>query len=224
MDEKPFFEFKITDIRDADIGELKKFHKSVFDLENISSAASDLKYFNELKILVQSELHNPNEDFVRYFARQIHTGPVTAKVLSQFTGLTKKVFNQIINEQISERLKSALKKQEEPTKEPEEDTKEESLIVTTQEEIDAFLIVKSILRKEIEVGRIYMRDTQSYCGVLLDDNNRKPVCRFHFNGAKFRISLFDAAKKETRHEIDSLDDIYKYSEQIIETAKNYDGN
>ncbi len=113
MDEKPFFEFKITDIKDNEIVELRKFHKSVFDLDSISSAASDLKYFNELTILVTGEMQNPTEEFVRYFAKQVYPSVVTARVLEQFTPLVKRVFAQIVNDQISERLKSALKKETE---------------------------------------------------------------------------------------------------------------
>lgn len=68
MDEKPFFEFRITEMRDNEIAELRKFHKNVFDLDNISSTASELKYLNELRTLITSEMQNPTEDFVRYFA------------------------------------------------------------------------------------------------------------------------------------------------------------
>src|SRR5690606_24263544 len=140
--------------------ELYKFHKTVFDLENISTTASDLKFFNEAKILIESEMNSPNEEFVRYFAKQVYTGIVTAKVIDQFTPLIKRGFSQLVKDQISERLKSALKKETETAAETVLVVAEpESLVVTTQDEIDAFLIVKSILRKEIEVGRIFMRDT-----------------------------------------------------------------
>ncbi|SKB96031.1 hypothetical protein SAMN05660226_04016 [Parapedobacter luteus] len=221
MDEKPFFEFKITDIKDNEIAELRKFHKSVFDLDNISSTASELKYFNELKILVTSEIQNPSEEFVRYFAKQAYPSLVTVKVLEQFTPLVKRVFSQIINDQISERLKSALKKETEESESPAPAQEPESLVVTTQDEIDGYLIVKSILRKEIEVGRVFMRDNQSYCGILLDDNNRKPICRFYFTPNRMRIGLFDKEKKETKHDIERLDDIYSYSEAILQTVNNY---
>src|SRR5215217_8875501 len=52
MDEKPFFEFNITEIKDNEIAELKKFHKSYFDVENITNTASELKYLNEMKALL----------------------------------------------------------------------------------------------------------------------------------------------------------------------------
>lgn len=223
MDEKPFFEFTITDMKDNEIHELRKFHKSVFDLDNISTTASDLKYFNELRILATTEMQQPSEDFVRYFARQAYSGPVTAKVIDQFTPLVKRVFSQLINEQISERLKSALQKETEKDSQAAdaEPADSESTVITTEEEIDGYLIVKSILRQAIDVGRIHMRDNQSYCAVLLDDNNRKPICRFYFTANRLRIGLFDQDKKETRHEINNLDEIYAFSEQLVAAVGYY---
>jgi hypothetical protein len=57
-------------------------------------------------------------------------------------------------------------------------------VITTAEEIEAYYIVKSILRPYVDIKRVIMRDVQSYCGILLDDNNRKPICCFHFNAAQ----------------------------------------
>jgi hypothetical protein len=66
-----------------------------------------------------------------------------------------------------------------------------------------------------------MRDTQSYCGVLLDDNNRKPICRLHFNRGQKYLGVFDLQKNETRHPIGSVDDIYGFMEQLKATAASY---
>ncbi|MEC4115946.1 type I restriction endonuclease [Myroides phaeus] len=223
MDEKPFFEFKIDNIRETDINELHKFHKNVFDLESISNTASDLKYFNELKTVIQNEMGNPTEEFVRYFARQVHVGSVTAKVLEQFTVLTKRVFNHVINDQINARLTNALEKQTKESIEIEKPLIEEKpLIVTTQEEIDGYLIVKSIMRQKVNVERVFMRDTQSYCGILLDDNNRKPICRFYFTESKMRLGVFDENKVETKYELSSLDDIYTYSSSLLKMIEVYE--
>jgi hypothetical protein len=64
----------------------------------------------------------------------------------------------------------------------------------------------------------------SYFGVLLDDNNRKPICRFHFGKAKRYIGLFDNAdKNEDRVAIDSLNDIYNLADRIKATIAFYDG-
>src|ERR1700754_3182778 len=69
MDEKPFFAFNITDIKDNQIEELKKFHKAYYDFDNIVNTASELKYTNELSLLLTSEFANPSPDFVKRFAK-----------------------------------------------------------------------------------------------------------------------------------------------------------
>lgn len=228
MDEKPFFTFNITDIKDSQIEELKKFHKAYYDFDHILHTASDLKYTNELKLLIQAEFSNPGAELVRHFTRQVYPGMITAKVLEQFSLLTRKSLQQYISDLITERLKSALTKEDAASKEQEalmaaeEPVQEESRIVTTEEEMEAFVIVKSILRKTVPVGRICFRDAQSYFAILLDDNNRKTICRLYLNGSKKQIGLFDANKKETKHGINSLDDLFHFADAMDNTVTNYD--
>ena len=230
MDEKPFFEFNVTDIKDNQIEELKKFHKSNFEIENIINTASELKYMNELKSLINLEFLTPTEGFVKFFAKQVYPGMLTSKILEQFTSLTKKSIQQYINDLITERLRSALQKENATVQ--LEDVQEsstvlsdnaESKIETTQEEIEGYLIVKTILRRKTKADRIVYRDSQSYFAILLDDNNRKPICRLHFNGVKRYISTFDEQKKETRTEVLTVDDIYLFAEILEKTVENYDG-
>ena len=60
-----------------------------------------------------------------------------------------------------------------------------------------------------------MRDTQSYCGVLLDDNNRKTICRLRFNAASVKyLGLIDHDRQETRYQLDAIADIANYAEEI----------
>lgn len=227
MDEKPFLEFNITEIKDNQIEELKKFHKIYFDADSIVNTASELKYTNELKHLLQQELANPSADFVKHFAKQVYPSVVTAKVLEQFTILTKKSIQQHISDLISERLKTALTKEDETSKVAEnidnpETTEDESKIVTTAEEMEAFLIVKTILRQQITSTRVAFRDAQSYFAILLDDNNRKTICRLYLNGNKKYIGTFDEQKKEIKSEILSLDDIFQHSKSLLTTVEQYD--
>lgn len=70
--------------------------------------------------------------------------------------------------------------------------------------------------------RVAPRDTQSYFGVLLDDNNRKPICRLHFNRTQKYIGTFDSDKTETRHPIDTVDDIFNFAEQLKATVRGYE--
>lgn len=226
MDEKPFLEINLLDLKDVQIEELKKFHKSYFNIDSIVSTASELKYTNEIKNLLLAELSNPSETFVKHLAKQVYSGMITAKVLEQFTSLTRKSFGQLINDLITERLKSALKKETEPSQKTEEKTAEseskESKIVTTAEEIESFFIVKSILRTKIASDRVVYRDAQSYFSIILDDNNRKPICRLYLEGKRKLLGTFDEQKKETRVEINTIDDIYLHSEALLKVIEIYE--
>ena len=224
MDEKPFLDINITELKDNQIEELKKFHKAHFDAESIVNTASELKYMNELKGLIHNELINPTDDFVRYFAKQVYPSVVTAKVLEQFSSLTKRAIQQHINDLINDRLKNALSPDEVVNTETNtnEIQSEESKVVTTEDELEGFMIVKTILRQIIPVNRITFRDAQSYFAILLDDNNRKSICRLYLNGNKKFIATFDDQKKEIKNEITSLDDIFNFSDTLKRTVEGYD--
>lgn len=224
MDEKPFLDINITELKDNQIEELKKFHKAHFDAESIVNTASELKYMNELKGLIHNELINPTDDFVRYFAKQVYPSVVTAKVLEQFSSLTKRAIQQHINDLINDRLKNALSPDEVVNTETNtnEIQSEESKVVTTEDELEGFMIVKTILRQIIPVNRITYRDAQSYFAILLDDNNRKSICRLYLNGNKKFIATFDDQKKEIKNEITSLDDIFNFSDTLKRTVEGYD--
>ncbi|MFV0313463.1 MAG: type I restriction endonuclease [Dysgonomonas sp.] len=229
MDEKPFLEIDLSDLRNNHVEELKKFHKTYFNIDNILSSASELKYTSALKSVINNEFNNPTPEFVKLFAKQVYDGIITPKLLDSFTILVRKSISGLISDTISDRLKTALKTE---TSDPEEsnvtqsvpiatDSKDD-LIVTTDEELEGFFIVKSILRTSIASDRITYRDAQTYFAIFIDDNNRKPVCRLYLNSpTNWQLCLFDENKKEIRHKIKSLDEIYNYSTQLIESTSRY---
>ncbi len=65
------------------------------------------------------------------------------------------------------------------------------------------------------------RDAKRYFAVLLDDNNRKPIARLHFNGRQKYLGILDEQKTETRHPIDELDAIYEHADAIREAVVRY---
>lgn len=224
MDNKPFFELDITKMKDSDVAEISKFHKSKFDINKIVTNASALKYTREIKKCISQELIEPSYEFTKLFANKVYSGRLTEKVMLEFTNLVHKAFHQILSEKINDRLNSALNKEAE-TQQLDNITIEEEAhnkIITTDEELEGYRIVVAILRRKIAVDRIIYRDTQSYFGILLDDNNRKPLCRLHFNSSKKYIGIFDAAKKETKILIPTLDAIYQFEDQLLSTVKLYE--
>lgn len=228
MDEKPFLEVDLENIKENQIEEIKKFHKSYFDIEAILSSASELKYTSELKSVLSAEFKNPSPELVKLLAKKVYDGLFTLKVQEQFAGLIKKAIANHINDIISDRLNIAIKTQVEPKQTISEETIVDSeetdkpRINTTQEEMEGFYIIKSILRNSLDVNRITHRDSQTYFAILIDDNNRKGICRLYFNSENNkRIAIIDENKKETFCKITSLDDIYQYQDDLIKSAERF---
>ena len=231
MDTRPFFEFNIFDYTDGDVNELRKFTNQSFDVDSIVSTANDLKYTREIKRIMAKELADPSENLVRFFAKQVYDGKMTQAVCDQFSDFTRRAFKQFISDKVHDLLKSALAGEIEAAAQEEGEAKKtdgedrgdnSSGVTTTVEEVEGFHIVKAIVREVVDPRRVFMRDTKSYCGVLLDDNNRKPICRLHFNTAKKRIGVFDENKNETEIPITDLDDIYELMAMLRKTASGYD--
>jgi len=234
MDDKPFLQLDLADLDSALIPEVAKLTKEVFDLDSVISAAEELKYIGELKRALAAQFREPDDDWVRALTVRVYEGQYTKRVREQFTGLVQKASQQFLSDQVNSRLKTALGSQYSDVTAPltGEEAAEESVersaetgergIETTLDELEGYQIVRAIACSEASPARIHHRDTKSYFGILLDDNNRKPIARLHFNTSQKYIGLFDAAKNETRHSIESLDEIYKFADQIRATVHYYD--
>ncbi len=226
MDEKPFLEFNIENIKDTQIEALKQFHKSYYDKDSILNTANELKYMSGLKDCIKNEFTQPSVDIVKVLTRRVYDGMLTQKVIDSFTDLVKRAFNSHINDVISEKLNAAIKSTEDVKKEDKQETEDiqasEPNIETTEDELQGFYIVKAILANTVDINRIAQRDTQTYFTILFDDNNRKPICKLHFNNLKKKqIELIDEEKKSTKYSIDKVEDIYNYAQQLIDTVKRY---
>lgn len=230
MDEKPFLELDLLDIDEHVVPELAKLTKSAFDVESIINAAGELKFVGQIKKVIAAQFVAPEDEFIKFIASRVYEGMITQKVREQVKELTLKAAAQFLSDQVNERLKSAISGsvQSVPTATSDNERpidsandSDEDKIQTTLDEMEGFHIVKAIVRSVVDAKRIAMRDTQSYCGVLLDDNNRKPICRLHFNRGQKYLGVFDQEKNETRHPINSVDDIYGFTEQLKTTVGYY---
>jgi hypothetical protein len=228
MDERPFLEINILDIKDSYVNELKKFQKSSFDLETILNTASELKYTNLIKQFMSQQTANPSDQFVKFILGEIYTGVKTQNVIEKFREVVKKSLNQFINELMSERIKSALENkqadQQKEETEPEakvENEKPETQILTTMAELEAFYLVKSILRGIVDTNKITYKDTKSYFGILYDNNSWKWICRLYLGEGQKWIILPDENKKDVRFNLKNVDDIYNQKDKLIEVVKRY---
>ncbi|MDW9377916.1 restriction endonuclease [Sinorhizobium meliloti] len=222
LDTRPFFVFDVTDFNSGIVSELRKFEKASFDVSAILATAERLKYTSGVKQVISKLIEEPSEDFVRLVAGTVYEGRITAQVKEMLTGVVRTAFRDVIMDSVKNRLSSALADTEEVIEKIDEPVEEEPEVVTTEEEREGYMIVKAIVRDTIAPNRVVIRDQKSYCGILIDNNNRKPLARLHFNRSVKYIGLFDGEAEE-RLIVDSLDQIYDHSDRLRTTAKKYAG-
>lgn len=233
MDTKPFLVLDLQDVDRTLIPEVQKLSKDAFDLESVINAAEELKYLGAIKRYIASEFREPSTELIKFFATKVYEGAFTQRAREQFTPLVEKAMKQFLTDQVNDRLKTALGAGvESPTSEPAtaeitseaattKNIESDPTIETTLEELEGYQIVKAIAVSEVKPMRIVHRDAKSYFAILLDDNNRKPIARLHFNTRQKYLGVFDDSKTETRHPIESLEEIYKFADEIRASVRRY---
>lgn len=233
MDELPFLKADLLDLSDNAVAALERLGKPHFDLERVLSQASELKFTSEIRRILATQVEEPEEEFVRFFfSRAVPDGRFVASAKEQWTLLVKKALQQFIADRVSTRLRVALEQEDvaagrspDPAEDASDGDEQEDGgkdgVLTTDDELEGFRIVRAIVRSTVDVDRVAHRDGKSYFAILLDDNNRKPLCRLHLNRSTWYISLFDADKNESKHRLEDLDSIYDHADALREAAQRY---
>ncbi len=231
MDESPFLEINILDIKDGQVTELKKFHKSTFDVSDIFNTASELKYSHQFRTVFANELQNPSDDFLKLFLTSVYSGVKTQSVMEKFRPILKKSLNGYINELMSDKIKSALEVNSDvqpdaennpvaPLEEPQP-AEPENRIVTTPEELEAYFIVKMLLKDMVSIDDLSYKDTINYISILYQGKVTKWICRFILTAGHKILIIPDENKKEVRYPIENVYEIDKYQDKLIEVVKRY---
>lgn len=224
MDTTPFLTVDITDIKENQFIEIIKFHKENFDIDNIVSSASELKYLNNLKAFLTENIVTPSDSFLRYLTSEIYEGRVTQNILNTFSPIIVKGFNQFITERVNEKLSAALNTSVE-TKVTTEVVKTEVEnvesveyeVITTPAELEVYTVVKMLAKDVITPDRVYYRDNRSYFNVLIDDNIKKWVLRYRSNSKKSTIEIRDKGIFPVSTPLE----VANYSKDIIEVIKSF---
>ena len=228
MDTTPFLEIDVANLDTRDINALNHFAKHTFDIDEARSAASNMKHIHGMKSYLTQIYSQPDSDFVRLLARKVYPGIITQTRFEHFEGLVKLAFQGFINDRINSTLQRASDIANTVTDDDDlasgPDTVGELAddsvfgprsMVTTVEEVQGYELVKTLVDNVVDASRVTMRDTQSYCGVLLDDNNRKTICRLRFNATSVKyLGLLDDDRQETRYQLDAIADIANYADEI----------
>lgn len=214
MDDKPFYEFDLSRLKKTDYRNIAKFQRAGFDVDSIIETAANLQMEGAVLKALQKELVEPSDEIVRLIANQVTEGRLTAATRAAIKHHIPNAFNALLRERLNERLNSAIDEGDdgEPVSVSE--------FETTADEIEGFQIVRAIASELVDPSRVVMRDSKSYCAILLDDNNRKPIARLWFNSETARyVGTFNEGKDETRNSVLKISDIYKYKRHILDRVK-----
>lgn len=228
MDDKPFLTLDLLDVQRSVVLAVSKLSKSSFDLDSVIRSAEELRYVSEIRAILNSEFSEASDDLTRWFMSRIYDGRATSSAVSAFKPMVTKAMRQHIESQVSRRLSAALDEtgqavEEPPVGEEDEDTEEVGGdIITTDEELEAYRIVRTILSHDIEPERIVWRDNKTYFTILLDDNNRKQILRCHFNSEKTKYLTLLNEDEPVRQDIGGVEEIYLFKEQIRDTVSRHE--
>lgn len=222
MDHVPFLSINLLDPKKREIKELEKFAKDELDIDKIMSLANKRKYVNGIKEVLEREITEPSDEFAKYFASSLVDGRMTQGVVNEFKDHLKTSLREVITDIANEKLnaiRSGLSSESEP--ESVNESAENDGVVTTEDELTGYYIVKSILADGFDISKVAYRDNKSYFNVLYDDNNRKWICRLHFNTKQKYIGLHEVEKEETKYPVETLDDIYRFADNIRTIASRF---
>ena len=208
MDERPFLEIDLRNLNEFKIESLKLFTKENFSLEKIENHVEELKYRYAIREVLLDEIIYPSDELVHVIAKKVYPSTLTKTKRKYFTKLIKEELKDVFDNHC---------------------VHDESDIVTSEEEKEGFYIVRAILSEIIDTSRVTLRDRISYCGILLDDNNRYPICRLYFNDLdNLVVAFFDSMQKdkhggkiEEKILIDKVVDIHNYKEKLLNTVRSY---
>jgi predicted type IV restriction endonuclease len=227
MDDKPFFAFSMNALKRTDPTTIERFARAQFDIDSIVAEASRLKLQSLMRTELEKEFADPSDEFVRMMAARVQIGRITAAVKEQLHATLTNTIASFIRDRVNDRLTSAL---DVANPAPEiidegasDDMSEGDGVITTEDEIGGFRIVQAIAARHVAPSRVVIRDSKSYCAILLDDNNRKTIARLHFNSPTTRYVGTFVDKAETRHAVSDLTDIYRLEDAIVARLSEFLG-
>jgi len=227
LDNIPFFEIDLRNITNDQIDILKRFSKSEIDINKLIPEARKMLRMRNVMSILNTELERPSEDHVRAICLKCHRGKITQNIINEYTPLVKQAFSQIVNDRAATMLKKTAEDMEKEVKvKPHKEAKKVMAgPKPTEEEIIGFDIVRAICMSLVSAERVFIRKNETYCSVLLDDNNRKTLLRMYFNNRNRKfIATIDADKKEKKTPIDMVPEISKVKDNIRESVKMYMGS
>ncbi|MFN6526030.1 type I restriction endonuclease [Nostoc sp. ChiSLP03a] len=182
MDKEPFFTFNVLEYDTKDIDNLKFFHRDNFEVTAITNHAEEMVYVKGMTQLLGNLLRSPSEEFVRFLVTELGTvapsyeikGRITGKIIDKFKPIVKKSIQGSLVELMTRSLTPVIDQPVEPPIDVDievgdiQPDPQESKVVTTAEEIEAFEKIKAITQTSTSYNyQLQYKDTVSYFGINL---------------------------------------------------------
>jgi len=197
----PFLTLNFNEITDDLVEEFSKFHKSAQYLKELYEEVQEIYFLQGFEDAFANELSDPSEDFVKAIFNRMHGRKLTES--------TKIRLKNLIN---SSAIQNALPKI------IEQESKNGSTIITTAEELKIYHSIKTLLLhsiKKLDASRINYRDQKNSFNILVDDNNKKIICKIVSNKGRYFIEI-NGDKKEVL----GLESIVPLKKEILNIATN----
>lgn len=204
MDDEPFYVINLLlapTPRDIEI--LSLFARETFDLAAAVEKAGWLLRKSRIKAIVARQTSTPDEEFCDYLAGKVHDGRYTGKVAEYYRPMVRDAVAEVMTDRIQANREDAARETGPRAAQ------------ALQHVVDGYNIVRAIAASRIDPNRVVMRENQSYCAILLDDNARRTIIRLHFNNPdRLQLGIM-ADAGETRIPIAAPSEIFQHYEHIL---------
>lgn len=225
MDSKPFLEINLLDMDENEILQLRKFAKNTFNLEVISSTASNLKYIDNINDRLKKELNNPSDDFVRFMINDFYAGVKNKNVVDKFRPIVKKALSQFATDFMNEKIQIALGENTTTNvtaRKNNSTVEKDSTKLLTAEELEALEMIREILSDVVNKEDITYKSTKSYFGINYKNNTNNWICRlFLYRKNQMGIHIPNENKEVVKYDFDEINDLKEIKPILEDIVKRY---
>jgi len=202
----PFIEFSLNDIDDNVIELLTTIKRDViqYSFKELLEDAQEFYFLNKFGDAFFDELLNPSDEFIRSIFTRMGGQRMTDTSKVKIKGL----INSKNLREVTEKLTI------------EESKRDGNAVITTADELKIYHAIKTILiqKKEIKSERISYRDQKNSFLILVDDNQKKVICRLIISQNKSKIEI-----NGSEFELDGLDSVVNLKNKLTESAMKFFG-
>lgn len=222
MDSTPFMMLNLLNLKERNKKDLERFSRDQLDLDSILNMANRKKYTTGIKSVFREEIENPSEDFVKFFISKITSKRATQGLIQEFKDYIRTSLKEIVFDMANEKINSIkmeLQAQNQASTEPNTITTIQEVESVTEEENEAYFIVKAILSEILSPARLDYQDGSNYISIMCDRSRKKWICRLYFKTSNKYIAFNDGVDEKIKFE--KLEDIYSFREKLLEVASKF---